>query len=322
MSYFLYPKLFSHPELKSTRQGHADALLELGKKDRRVVALTADVSPSTHYDKFAAAFPERFIECGVAEQNMMGVATGLALSGKIPFLASFAAFSPGRNWEQLRVSVCYTKANVKIVATHAGLSVGEDGASHQALEDIALTRVLPNLIVIVPCDYEEAKKATLAAAKIKGPVYLRLGRPKTQVITMTKTAFKIGRAEIFQQGKDLTIIACGPLLCEALLAARELAKKKISAEVINCHTIKPLDRKTLLQSIKKTGRVITVEDHQIYGGLGSAIAELTAQNYPVPIEFVGVRDSFGESGTAEELLKKYHLNARDIIEAAKSILGR
>ncbi len=307
---------------KSCREAHADALVELGKKDKKVVALTADVSPSTYYNKFAKEFPERFIECGVAEQNMMGVAAGLALSGKIPFLASYAVFSPGRNWDQLRVSVCYTKANVKIIGAHTGITVGPDGATHQALEDLAITRVLPNLVVLVPCDYEETYKATIAAYKHQGPVYIRFGREKTQVLTDKKMPFKIGQANILESGCDVTIIGCGPLLSEALAAAKELKKKKISVEVINCHTIKPLDKKTLLASVKKTKAVVVVEEHQVMGGLGSAVAEMLAQNYPTPMEFIGIQDTFGESGEAEELLQKYHLKAKDIIGAINKVIKR
>lgn len=310
------------PELKMCREGHADALVALGKKDSRVVALTADVSPSTYYHKFAKLFPERLIECGVAEQNMMGVAAGLALSGKIPFLASFAVFSPGRNWEQLRVSVCYSQANVKIIGSHAGLNVGPDGASHQALEDIAITRVLPNLTVIAPCDYEEAYKATLAASQHQGPVYIRFGRVKTPIITTKKTPFKIGKAEIFHEGKEVAIIACGPLLYETLLAAKELEKKKIKARVINCHTIKPLDEKTIIQAAKDCGAIVTVEEHQVAGGLGSAVAECLAKNYPVPIEMIGIQDQWGQSGEAHELLEHYHLTTKNIITTTKKILKR
>ncbi len=310
------------PELKMCREGHADALVELGKKDTRVVALTADISPSTYYHKFAKLFPERFIECGVAEQNMMGVAAGLALAGKIPFLASFAVFSPGRNWEQLRISVCYSKANVKIAGSHAGLNVGPDGASHQALEDIAITRVLPNLTVIVPCDYEEAYKATLAAHQHQGPVYIRFGRVKTPLITTKKTPFKIGRAGIFHEGKDVAIIACGPLLYEALLAAKELEKKKIKVRVINCHTIKPLDEKTIIQAAQDCGAIVTVEEHQVAGGLGSAVAECLAKNYPVPMEMIGIQDQWGQSGEAEELLEHYHLTAPWITKAAMKVIKK
>jgi transketolase len=247
---------------------------------------------------------------------MAGVAAGLALEGLIPFICSFAVFSPGRNWEQIRVSICYNKANVKIVSSHAGLNVGEDGATHQALEDIVLMRVLPNMTVIAPCDYEETKKAVLASAKIKGPVYIRYGREKTLVIS-GKSKFQIGKADILRQGKDVTIIACGSMVYEALMAAEELVKQKIRAEVINCHTIKPIDKATIIKSAQKTGKVITVEEHQVNGGLGSAVAEVLAQNYPVPMRIIGMPDKFGESGTAKELLDKYNLNTKGIINAIK-----
>lgn len=315
--------IFNQPELKSCREGHAEALLELGKKDPRVVALTADVSPSTYYCDFGAAFPGRLIECGVAEQNMMSVAAGLALSGKIPFVGGYAVFSPGRNWDQLRVSVCYTKANVKLVGSHAGINVGPDGATHQALEDLAITRVLPNLIVIAPADYHQTKKATIAAYEHVGPVYIRFGREKTPVITTPASPFKIGQAEVLRPGKQVSIIAIGPQVYDALLAARMLKDRhNISAEVIDASTLKPLDKKTILNSVKKTRVAVTVEDHQQIGGLGGALAELLAKEYPAPMEMVGVDDSFGESGGAKELFKKYHLTAADIAKAAVKAIGR
>lgn len=309
-------------KLESCREAHAEMLLELAKKDKKVVALTADVSPSTYYSRFAQAYPERFIECGVAEQNMMGVAAGLALAGKIPFLSSYGVFSPGRNWDQLRVSVCYTKANVKIIGAHTGITVGPDGATHQALEDLAITRVLPNLVVIAPADAEETRKATIAAYKYQGPVYIRFGREKTPVMTTAKMPFEIGKAHVWQAGKQVTIIGCGPLLHEALLAAEELKKQKISVEIINCPTIKPLDTKTILTSVKKTQALVVVEEHQQIGGLGSAVAELLAKNFPAPMEFIGINDTFGESGQADELLKKYHLKSADILQAVKRVIKR
>jgi transketolase len=247
---------------------------------------------------------------------MAGVGAGLALEGLTPFICSFAVFSPGRNWEQIRVSVCYNKANVKIVSSHAGLNVGEDGATHQALEDIALMRVLPNMTVIAPCDFEETKKAVLAAAQMKGPVYIRYGREKTPVIP-GKPKFQIGKADILRSGKDVTIIACGPMVSEALKAAEELAKQKISAEVINCHTIKPIDKTTIINSAKKTKKVITVEEHQVNGGLGSAVSEVLSQNCPVLLRIMGMPDKFGESGPAKQLLDKYNLNTKGIINAIK-----
>ncbi len=304
-------------DIKSTREGFGKALVELGEKNKNVVALCADLEESMHVADFHKKFSERFVEVGVAEQNMIGVAAGLALSGKIPFAASFAVFSPGRTWDQIRVSVAYSQANVKIVGGHSGITVGADGASHQALEDIGIMRVLPNMIVIVPCDYIEAQKATFAAALHKGPVYLRLGREKVPIITDIKSKFNIGKAEIFKEGKDITIIACGIMVNEALEAAKELEKEEISAEVINCHTIKPLDKKTIVASAKKTGKVITAEEHQINCGLGSAIAELLSEEHPVPIRMIGVKDTFGESGKPEELKKKYGLSSDFLIKTAK-----
>lgn len=309
----LNPKLFSkNVELAGTRDGYGEALVELGEKNRKVVVLTGDLAESTRAHQFGEKFPNRFIECGVAEQNMMGIAAGLALSGKIPFVSSYATFSPGRSWDQARVAVAYTKANVKIAGAHAGISVGPDGATHQALEDVAIMRVLPNMTVIVPCDKEETRKATMAAAKMDGPVYFRFEREKTEVITTRETPFKVGRAEIFRKGEDVTIIGCGPLLFKALVAAEELKKAGIEAEVINNHTIKPLDEVTIVHSVRKTGCLVSVEDHQVTGGLGSAVAECLARNFPVPIRFVGIQDHFGESGDAEFLLTKFGLTVDNI----------
>jgi transketolase len=307
-------------QLKSTRDGFGDALFALAKKDKNIVVVSADLAESTRVWKFAQKYPDRFIEVGVAEQNMMGVAAGLALAGKIPLATSFAVFSPGRNWDQLRVSVCYSKANVKIIGSHTGLGAGEDGASHQALEDIAITRCLPNLVVLVPADYIEAQKALAVAIKHQGPVYLRLTRQNTPIFTSAKSTFKIGQANILQKGQDVTLIACGALVYNALQVAKKLAAENISVEVINCHTIKPLDKKTILASVKKTKKVVTLEDHQIHGGLGSAVAELLAENYPVPMKIMGVNDTFGESGTPEKLYKKYGLDQENIISTIKNIL--
>ncbi|MCX6740207.1 MAG: transketolase family protein [Candidatus Parcubacteria bacterium] len=302
--------------MKSCRDGFGKALLELGKKDKKVVVVSADLAESTRCLDFSKEYPSRFFEVGVAEQNMAGVGAGLALEGLTPFICSFAVFSPGRNWEQIRVSICYNKANVKIVSSHAGLNVGEDGATHQALEDIALMRVLPNMTVIAPCDFEETQKAVMAAAKIEGPVYIRFGREKTPIIS-GNSKFQIGKANILRQGKNVTIIACGPMVYEALAAADELAKQKISAEVINCHTIKPIDKATIIKSAKKTKKVITIEEHQVNGGLGSAVAEVLSQKCPVPMKIIGMLDKFGESGTAKQLLDKYELNASKIIKVIK-----
>lgn len=313
--------LFSETiEMAATRDGYGQGLLALGEKNEKVVVLCADVTESTRSHWFAKKFPERFIEVGVAEQNLAGLAAGLALEGFIPFISSYAVFSPGRNWDQIRVSLCYSNANVKIAGHHAGLSVGPDGATHQALEDVVLMRVLPNMTVVVPADALEAKKAVLEAARIKGPVYLRLFRPKTPVFTTAKSPFKIGRAETLTVGSDITFVACGPMVYTALEAAAILWQKhKIAAEVINNHTIKPLDEKTILQSVKKTRAVVCAEEHQQAGGLGSAVAEYLAKTYPVPMRFVGVADSFGESGEPEELLEKYGLTVEKIIEAAMKI---
>lgn len=305
-----------------TRFGFGDALITLGKKNENVMVLCADLAESTRTADFRKEFPKRFIEVGIAEQNLIGVAAGLAIEGKISFVADYSVFCPGRCWDQVRISVCYSNLPVKFTGAHAGLSVGPDGATHQGLEDIAITRCLPNLTVIAPCDYEETRKATLAAAGFPGPVYLRFAREKTPVFTTANTPFKIGRAEILRQGKHATIVACGPLVYEALLSAEKLAKEKIDVEVINNHTIKPLDKKTILESVKKTKAVVTVEEHQIMGGMGSAVAEMLAENYPVPVEFVGVRDSFGESGTPDELLEKYGMKAKHIIKAIKKVLKR
>jgi transketolase len=318
----LNPNLFRKDvEMIPTRNGYGDGLVLLGKNPN-VVVLTGDLAESTRALRFGEEFPERFIECGVAEQNMMGVAAGLALAGKVPFVSSYAVFVPGRNWDQLRISVCYANANVKIAGAHAGISVGPDGATHQGLEDLALTRVLPNLTVLAPCDYEETKKCTVAVAKMKGPVYFRFARAASPVITVKKTPFRIGKSEIFAQGSDVTIVACGPILYEALAAARELRTRKISAEVLNCHTLKPFDEKTLVESVKKTGCCVTVEEHQIIGGLNGAVSETLGRTYPVPIESVGMPDSFGESGKPDELLRKYGMKAKDIVNAAERVIKR
>src|SRR3989338_4429878 len=295
----------NNPEKLATRDGYGKALLELAEKRKDIVVLTGDLAESTRTNWFREKFPEQFVEVGVAEQNMMGIAAGLSHSGKIPFVSSFAVFSPGRNWDQLRVSVAYSEANVKIFGGHAGISTGEDGATHQALEDIAITRVLPNMTVIVPCDWIEMKKATIASVDVRGPVYLRGGREKVATITTEHTPFAVGRAEIFRDGNDVAIIACGLMVHEAVVAAEELAKEGISAMVINNHTIKPIDRKTIISAAKKTGAIVTAEEHQVYGGLGSAVSEVLAEHYPVPVRMVGIFDTFGESGAPAELLKKY-----------------
>lgn len=310
------------PEKVATRDGYGKALIELGKRNKRIVALCCDLTDSTRVEWFKQKFPDRFIEVGVAEQNMAGLAAGLALAGKIPFISSYAVFSPGRNWDQIRVSICYNNLNVKIEGAHAGISVGPDGATHQALEDIALMRVLPNMKVIVPCDAIQAEKATIAAAKINGPVYLRLGRNKVPVVTGEKTPFRLGKANVYREGKDVSIVACGVMVYEGLIAAEMLAKKGIQASVVDCHTIKPLDDKTLTFYAKKTGAVVSAEEHQMQGGLGGALAELFGRCCPVPMEFVGIHDRFGESGEPEELLKNYHCTSSDIVTAVQRVLKR
>ena len=317
-------KLFrENIEQLPTRDGYGKGLVWLGENNPNVVVLTGDLSESTRSSWFAEKFPQRFIEVGVAEQNMMGIAAGLALSGKIPFVSSYATFNPGRNWDQLRVSVCYSGANVKIAGAHAGISVGPDGATHQALEDIAMTRVLPGLAVIVPCDMIEARKATIAIAQeVKGPAYIRFGREKSAVFTTDDTPFKIGRAEVFRQGNDVAIIGSGMLVYNALQAAQALDKDGISCMVINNHTIKPIDRKTIVAAAKKCGAVVTVEEHQINAGAGSAVIEVLAEEYPVPVERVGMPDSYGESGQPPELIEKYGMGQAAIIKAVKKVLKR
>ncbi|MFZ3062849.1 MAG: transketolase family protein [Actinomycetota bacterium] len=320
---YLVENLFS-PTIKQvpTRNGFGEGLLELGKTNPNVWALSGDLTESTRALAFSEQFPERFVEMGVAEQNMAGLASGLGLEGKIPFVCSFAVFSPGRNWDQIRVSIAYSKSNVKIAGSHAGVSTGEDGATHQALEDIAMMRALPNFVVVSPCDATETKRATMRAADIQGPVYLRFHREKSPVFTTEKTPFEVGRAEIFLNGDDLTIIACGPILYEALVAAHQLEEEKISARVINCHTIKPIDEETIIKAARETGAVVTAEEHQKYGGLGGAVAEVLAKNFPVPMEMVAVDDTFGESGEARELLAKYGLTTKEIREAVLRVLKR
>ena len=307
---------------KPTRDGYGEGLVELGKKNPNVVVLGADLTGSTRCNWFRDEFPDRFIQVGIAEQNLIGIATGLALVGKIPFASTYSVFCPGRNWDQIRISVAYNKANVKLTGAHAGVSVGPDGATHQGLEDMAITRCLPNMTVLAPCDSIETKKATLAAGKMKGPVYLRFAREATPVFTTPKTSFKIGKAEVFRKGADATIIACGPTVYEALLAAHDLEEDGLSVGVINNHTIKPIDQETIIEAAERTGAIVTAEDHQVMGGLGSAVSEVLAKNEPVPIETIGVQDRWGESGSPEELMKEFHLLAKDIKEAVKKVLRR
>lgn len=314
--------IFPASQKKHPRDGLGDALLELGRDNPDIVVLTADLAESTRVFDFSRQFPGRFFDVGVAEQNLIGLAAGLALGGKIPFVTSYAVFSPGRNWDQLRVSVCYSHANVKIIGSHAGITVGPDGATHQALEDLAITRVLPNLAVLAPADYEETKKAVRAAAVYPGPVYLRLSREATPAFTLSETPFNIGKANLLREGGDVTLIACGDMVYPALEVAEQLSSQNISCEVINLHTLKPIDPEVIVASAKKTGAVVTLEDHQITGGLYGAVAEVLSQNFPVPIQPVGIHDLFGESGKTEELIKKYGLSAESIKETIKKVLTR
>lgn len=310
----------SKAEMIPTRNGFGDGLLECGQANKNVVALSADLTESIRIEAFSKACPEQFVEIGVAEQNMMGIAAGLALSGKIPFVASYAVFNPGRNWDQLRVSVAYSQANVKVVGAHAGISVGPDGATHQALEDVAITRVLPDLTVVVPTDAVEAKKAVHAMVAHQGPVYIRFGRDKVPTITVPETPFELGKANLMREGTDVTICANGPLVYEALVAAETLAKKKISAEVLAVHTVKPLDKDAIVTSVSKTGAVVTAEEAQITGGLGGAVAEVVGEECPAPLRRIGVKDRFGESGKPDELMDAYGLRAKDIVAAAEAVL--
>lgn len=321
----LNAKLFDEKvELVPIRQGFGEGLVIAGEKDQNVVGLCADLIESTKMYLFAEKFPQRFIELGVAEQNLASVASGLAAMGKIPFISSYATFSPGRNWEQIRTTICYNNQPVKIAGSHAGISVGPDGGTHQAIEDLAITRTLPRMVVISPCDTLEAKKATIEAAKTGTPVYIRLAREKTPVITTEKTPFKIGRAEIYWEAKSpkAGIIATGALLHKALLTARTLEEEGVQVEVMNLATIKPLDEEAIVDFAKRVKKLVTVEEHQIRGGMGSAVAELLAQTYPVPIEFVGVDDEFGQSGTPEELIEHYGMGTKAIHTAVKKVLKR
>lgn len=316
-----------------TRNGYGEGLVLAGEKNEKIVVLCADLTESTRSELFKERFPQRFIEVGVAEQLLVTIASGMANYGKIPFVSSYAMFSPGRNWEQIRTTIALNDVPVKIAGAHTGVSVGPDGATHQALEDIAIMRVMPNMIVVVPADAIEAKKAVVEAAENQKPTYLRFAREKSPVFTTQESPFKIGRAEILWdpsigsgQGPkpEVAIIACGPLVYEALLAAKRLekGKGKAPAIVVNCHTIKPVDAETIISVAKKTGAVVTVEEHQITGGLGGAVSEVLARNYPVPMEFIGMPDLFGESGRPEELLKKYKMKAIDIASAARRVIKK
>lgn len=307
---------------KDTRSGFGAGLLELGASNPEVVGLCADLTGSLKMDAFAKKYPERFFQVGVAEANMMGIAAGLTIGGKIPFTGTFANFSTGRVYDQIRQSIAYAGKNVKICASHAGLTLGEDGATHQILEDIGLMRMLPGMTVIVPADFNQTKQATIAIAEHDGPVYLRFGRPKWPVFIPADVPFTIGKAQVLIEGADVSIFACGHLVWRALLAAEELKKQGMNAEVINVHTIKPLDTDAVLASVRKTGCAVTCEEHNRFGGLGDTVAQALATHAPRPQEYVAVNDSFGESGTPDQLLKKYGLDTPDIVAAALRVLKR
>ncbi len=305
----------------ATRDAYGRTLVSLGKERTDIVVLEADLSKSTKTAAFGETFPERFFNMGIAEADMMGTAAGLATSGFIPFASTFAVFATGRAYDQIRNSIAYTSLNVKIAATHAGLTVGEDGASHQALEDIALMRVLPNMTVLVPADGPETERVLQAVVQHKGPVYIRLGRPKVPVVTDKESSFMIGKGQVLRSGKDVAIISCGMMVAISLEAAALLSEKGIEARVINMASLKPLDEELILKCAEETGALVTAEEHSIIGGLGSAVAEITAENYPVPLMRVGIKDTFGESGSPGDLLKKYHLTAQDIVAAVERTRG-
>jgi transketolase len=306
---------------KDTRSGFGDGIVEAARTNPNIIALTADLLGSMKLNQFIKEFPERFIQCGIAEANMIGIAAGLTIGGKIPYTTTFANFSTGRVYDQIRQSVAYSGKNVKICASHAGLTLGEDGATHQILEDIGLMKMLPGMTVIVPCDYAQTKAATMAIADYQGPVYLRFGRPSWPIFT-TERPFEIGKAQQFSEGTDISIFACGHLVWSAIQAGIQLEEKGYSVEVINIHTIKPLDEEAVLKSIRKTKCAVTAEEHNVIGGLGDAIGQLAARNFPIPIEYIGTQDTFGESGTPTQLLKKYGLDVPDIVAAAEKAISR
>ncbi|ODT35719.1 MAG: transketolase [Sphingobacteriales bacterium 41-5] len=306
---------------KDTRSGFGDGIVEAARKNENVVALTADLLGSMKLNQFIKEFPDRFIQCGIAEANMIGIGAGLTIGGKIPFTTTFANFSTGRVYDQIRQSVAYSGKNVKICASHAGVTLGEDGATHQILEDIGMMKMLPGMTVIVPCDYTQTKAATKYIAEHEGPVYLRFGRPSWPIFT-NEEDFVFGKAQQFSEGTDVSIFACGHLVWNAIQAGAELEAKGISVEVINLHTIKPLDEEAIINSIKKTKCAVTAEEHNIYGGMGEAVAHVASKNFPIPIEFVGTKDTFGESGTPKELLKKYGMDVSDIVAAAEAVMKK
>ncbi len=319
----------SNIEQKPTRDGYGLGLVQAADENPNVVGLCADLTESTRMEAFAKKYPDRFVEMGVAEQNMASVASGMAAMGKIPYIASYAMFSPGRNWEQIRTTICYNEQNVKICGAHAGVSVGPDGATHQAIEDIAIMRPIANMSVFSPCDMWEAKKVTYAVSKMIGPAYMRFAREKTPVFTTEATPFEIGKAQIFwdsiyggSTSIDVAIIACGPLTHNAILAAAELEKEGMKIRVINNVSIKPMDEQTIIQAARDAGAIVTVEEHQVAGGMGSAVAEILAKNYPVPIEFIGVQNRFGESGQPTELLEAFGMGVSHIIAAVKKVIAR
>jgi transketolase len=315
-------KKYPFSEKKDTRSGFGAGLLEVGKKNPEVVALCADLTGSLKMDAFQKEFPERFFQVGIAEANMIGMAAGMTIGGKIPYTGTFANFSTGRVYDQIRQSVAYSNKNVKICASHAGLTLGEDGATHQILEDIGLMKMLPGMTVINPCDYNQTKAATIAIADYEGPVYLRFGRPTVPVFTDADQKFEIGKAWMVNEGADVSIFATGHLVWKAIEAGEKLAEMGINAEIINIHTIKPLDEKAILESVAKTGCVVSAEEHNRIGGLGDSIAQVIARNNPVPQEYVAVNDSFGESGTPDQLMEKYGLEAVDIIKAVQRVIER
>ncbi|HZZ64219.1 MAG TPA: transketolase C-terminal domain-containing protein [Candidatus Baltobacteraceae bacterium] len=305
-----------------TRNGFGEGLIEAGRQNRNVLAICADLAESTRMLGFKEACPDQYIEIGVSEQMLVAMAGGLAASGKIPWIASYAMFNPGRSWEQVRTIMALNETNVKIAGAHAGVSVGPDGATHQAIEDIAIMRVIPHMTVVVPCDAVQTKKATLALTQMNGPVYLRFAREKSPIVTTEQTPFEIGKAQIFREGADVAIVACGILVYNALIAAQQLAKEGVDCMVINNHTVKPMDENAIVDAARTCGAIVTVEEHQIHGGMGSRVAEILAQQCPVPIEFVGVRDQFGQSGDPSELIEYYGMGTSAIKNAAERALKR
>lgn len=317
----LIPDLLQFDE-KPTRNGYGEGVVLAGKKNNNVVVLCADLTESTRSEEFKKQFPDRFIQMGVHEQLLAALAAGMALEGKIPYITSYAMFCPGRAWEMIRTNICLNKVNVKIIGSHAGVSVGPDGATHQAIEDIAIMRPIPNMTIVAPCDVIEARKATVALLGVNGPCYVRFAREKTPVFTTEETPFEIGKAEVFRDGNDAAIIACGPLVYNSLIAAKELEKEGLHVRVINSHTIKPLDEKTILTAAQECGALVTVEEHQVTGGLGGAVTEYLSQSYPVPIERIGVQNKFGQSGTPDELIEHYGMGVSAIKETVRKILKR